>query len=204
MTITVVFLSCSSEDKVVEVAEEEEVADVEEEEAEDDEDDEDGDEVEEEAEEPYEEATERTTSIATTTTTTTESVEEVVRGNPLFTRIFFLRKKGSITPAFKISTQPSTTDFPTKSENSKLQVVLGFSSSFWFNKQSINSFSIMWNAMFEDYSVPCVCYLAYCSAKLHLTGCQCHLTKAELGDLLGILLATGVYYIPLSGASFTT
>ncbi|XP_034873420.1 amyloid-beta precursor protein isoform X2 [Mirounga angustirostris] len=68
-----------SEDKVVEVAEEEEVADVEEEEAEDDEDDEDGDEVEEEAEEPYEEATERTTSIATTTTTTTESVEEVVR-----------------------------------------------------------------------------------------------------------------------------
>nr|XP_014714505.2 amyloid-beta precursor protein isoform X6 [Equus asinus] len=68
-----------SEDKVVEVAEEEDVADVEEEEAEDDEDDEDGDEVEEEAEEPYEEATERTTSIATTTTTTTESVEEVVR-----------------------------------------------------------------------------------------------------------------------------
>uniref|UniRef100_A0A7N5KHQ6 Amyloid-beta A4 protein n=1 Tax=Ailuropoda melanoleuca TaxID=9646 RepID=A0A7N5KHQ6_AILME len=67
-----------SEDKVVEVAEEEEVADVEEEEAEDDEDDEDGDEVEEEAEEPYEEAAERTTSIATTTTTT-ESVEEVVR-----------------------------------------------------------------------------------------------------------------------------
>uniref|UniRef100_A0A2I3LKW1 Amyloid-beta A4 protein n=1 Tax=Papio anubis TaxID=9555 RepID=A0A2I3LKW1_PAPAN len=68
-----------SEDKVVEVAEEEEVAEVEEEEADDDEDDEDGDEVEEEAEEPYEEATERTTSIATTTTTTTESVEEVVR-----------------------------------------------------------------------------------------------------------------------------
>uniref|UniRef100_A0A2K6FBJ0 Amyloid beta protein n=1 Tax=Propithecus coquereli TaxID=379532 RepID=A0A2K6FBJ0_PROCO len=67
-----------SEDKVVEVAEEEEVADVEEE-IEDDEDDEDGDEVEEEAEEPYEEATERTTSIAATTTTTTESVEEVVR-----------------------------------------------------------------------------------------------------------------------------
>uniref|UniRef100_A0A2I3G872 Amyloid-beta precursor protein n=1 Tax=Nomascus leucogenys TaxID=61853 RepID=A0A2I3G872_NOMLE len=67
-----------SEDKVVEVAEEEEVAEVEEE-ADDDEDDEDGDEVEEEAEEPYEEATERTTSIATTTTTTTESVEEVVR-----------------------------------------------------------------------------------------------------------------------------
>ncbi|XP_032485673.1 amyloid-beta precursor protein isoform X6 [Phocoena sinus] len=65
-----------SEDKVVEVAEEEEVADVEEEEAEDEED---GDEVEEEAEEPYEEATERTTSVATTTTTTTESVEEVVR-----------------------------------------------------------------------------------------------------------------------------
>nr|CAA66230.1 putative amyloid precursor protein [Cavia sp.] len=68
-----------SEDKVVEVAEEEEVADVEEEEADDDEDVEDGDEVEEEAEEPYEEATEKTTSIATTTTTTTESVEEVVR-----------------------------------------------------------------------------------------------------------------------------
>ncbi|XP_006157763.2 amyloid-beta A4 protein isoform X3 [Tupaia chinensis] len=68
-----------SEDKVVEVAEEEEVADVEEEEADDEEDDEDGDEAEEEAEEPYEEATERTTSIATTTTTTTESVEEVVR-----------------------------------------------------------------------------------------------------------------------------
>ncbi|KAF6384366.1 amyloid beta precursor protein [Rhinolophus ferrumequinum] len=68
-----------SEDKVVEVAEEEEVTDGEEEEAEDDEDDEDGEEVEEEAEEPYEEATERTTSIATTTTTTTESVEEVVR-----------------------------------------------------------------------------------------------------------------------------
>ncbi|XP_043749162.1 amyloid-beta precursor protein isoform X7 [Cervus elaphus] len=67
-----------SEDKVVEVAEEEEVADVEEEEADDEEDDEDGEEVEEEAEEPYEEATERTTSIATTTTTT-ESVEEVVR-----------------------------------------------------------------------------------------------------------------------------
>lgn len=67
-----------SEDKVVEVAEEEEVADVEEEEANDDEDVEDDDEVEEEAEEPYEEATERTTSIATTTTTT-ESVEEVVR-----------------------------------------------------------------------------------------------------------------------------
>uniref|UniRef100_A0A8C5XIY7 Amyloid-beta A4 protein n=1 Tax=Microcebus murinus TaxID=30608 RepID=A0A8C5XIY7_MICMU len=67
-----------SEDKVVEIAEEEEVADIEEE-AEDDEDDEDGDEVEEEAEEPYEEATERTTSIAATTTTTTESVEEVVR-----------------------------------------------------------------------------------------------------------------------------
>ncbi|XP_069886620.1 amyloid-beta precursor protein isoform X6 [Dipodomys merriami] len=68
-----------SEDKVVEVAEEEDVADVEEEEADDDEDVEDGDEVEEEAEEPYEEAKERTTSIATTTTTTTESVEEVVR-----------------------------------------------------------------------------------------------------------------------------
>ncbi|XP_066226036.1 amyloid-beta precursor protein isoform X6 [Saccopteryx leptura] len=68
-----------SEDKVVEVAEDEEVADVEEEEAEDGEDDEDGEEVEEDAEEPYEEATERTTSIATTTTTTTESVEEVVR-----------------------------------------------------------------------------------------------------------------------------
>uniref|UniRef100_A0A2K5CBE8 Amyloid-beta A4 protein n=1 Tax=Aotus nancymaae TaxID=37293 RepID=A0A2K5CBE8_AOTNA len=68
-----------SEDKVVEVTEEEEVAEVEEEEADDEEDDEDGDEVEEEAEEPYEEATERTTSIATTTTTTTESVEEVVR-----------------------------------------------------------------------------------------------------------------------------
>ncbi|KAM6161416.1 amyloid-beta precursor protein isoform 3-T3 [Erethizon dorsatum] len=68
-----------SEDKVVEVTEEEEVADVEEEEADDDEDVEDGDEVEEEAEEPYEEATEKTTSIATTTTTTTESVEEVVR-----------------------------------------------------------------------------------------------------------------------------
>ncbi|XP_076974896.1 amyloid-beta precursor protein isoform X5 [Tamandua tetradactyla] len=67
-----------SEDKVVEVAEEEEVADVEEE-VDDDEDDEDGDEVEEQAEEPFEEATERTTSIATTTTTTTESVEEVVR-----------------------------------------------------------------------------------------------------------------------------
>uniref|UniRef100_A0A8C6DM93 Amyloid-beta A4 protein n=1 Tax=Moschus moschiferus TaxID=68415 RepID=A0A8C6DM93_MOSMO len=67
-----------SEDKVVEVAEEEEVADVEEEEADDEEDEEDGEEVEEEAEEPYEEATERTTSIATTTTTT-ESVEEVVR-----------------------------------------------------------------------------------------------------------------------------
>ncbi|XP_065769759.1 amyloid-beta precursor protein isoform X6 [Muntiacus reevesi] len=67
-----------SEDKVVEVTEEEEVADVEEEEADDEEDDEDGEEVEEEAEEPYEEATERTTSIATTTTTT-ESVEEVVR-----------------------------------------------------------------------------------------------------------------------------
>ncbi|XP_005201198.1 amyloid-beta precursor protein isoform X7 [Bos indicus] len=68
-----------SEDKVIEVAEEEEVADVEEEEADDEEDDEDGEELEEEAEEPYEEATERTTSIATTTTTTTESVEEVVR-----------------------------------------------------------------------------------------------------------------------------
>ncbi|XP_020748071.1 amyloid-beta precursor protein isoform X6 [Odocoileus virginianus] len=67
-----------SEDKVVEVTEEEEVADVEEEEADEEEDDEDGEEVEEEAEEPYEEATERTTSIATTTTTT-ESVEEVVR-----------------------------------------------------------------------------------------------------------------------------
>ncbi|XP_004627759.1 amyloid-beta A4 protein isoform X6 [Octodon degus] len=68
-----------SEDKVVEVAEEEEVADVEEEEVDEEEDVEDGDEVEEEAEEPYEEATEKTTSIATTTTTTTESVEEVVR-----------------------------------------------------------------------------------------------------------------------------
>uniref|UniRef100_A0A4W2GTJ9 Amyloid-beta A4 protein n=1 Tax=Bos indicus x Bos taurus TaxID=30522 RepID=A0A4W2GTJ9_BOBOX len=68
-----------SEDKVIEVAEEEEVADVEEEEADDEEDDEDGEELEEEAEEPFEEATERTTSIATTTTTTTESVEEVVR-----------------------------------------------------------------------------------------------------------------------------
>ncbi|XP_073928966.1 amyloid-beta precursor protein isoform X6 [Castor canadensis] len=67
-----------SEDKVVEVTEEEEVADAEEE-ADDDEDVEDGDEVEEEAEETYEEVTERTTSIATTTTTTTESVEEVVR-----------------------------------------------------------------------------------------------------------------------------
>ncbi|XP_004588656.1 amyloid-beta precursor protein isoform X5 [Ochotona princeps] len=66
-----------SEDKVVEVAEEEEVADAEEE-GNDDEDVEDDEEVEEEAEEPYEEATERTTSIATTTTTT-ESVEEVVR-----------------------------------------------------------------------------------------------------------------------------
>ncbi|XP_025728347.1 amyloid-beta precursor protein isoform X5 [Callorhinus ursinus] len=68
-----------SEDKVVEVAEEEEVADVEEEAAEGVEDGEVGEEVEEEAEEPYEEAPERTTSIATTTTTTTESVEEVVR-----------------------------------------------------------------------------------------------------------------------------
>ncbi|XP_048202328.1 amyloid-beta precursor protein isoform X5 [Perognathus longimembris pacificus] len=68
-----------SEDKVVEVAEEEDVADIEEEEADEEEDVEDGDEVEEEAEEPYEEAKERTTSIATTTTTTTESVEEVVR-----------------------------------------------------------------------------------------------------------------------------
>ncbi|KAM5281270.1 amyloid-beta precursor protein isoform 7-T7 [Ctenodactylus gundi] len=67
-----------SEDKVLEVAEDEEVTDVEEE-ADDDEDVEEGDEVEEDAEEPYEEATERTTSIATTTTTTTESVEEVVR-----------------------------------------------------------------------------------------------------------------------------
>ncbi|XP_068826478.1 amyloid-beta precursor protein isoform X2 [Capricornis sumatraensis] len=68
-----------SEDKAVELAEEEEVVDVEEEEADEEEDDEDGEEVEEEAEEPYEEATERTTSIAATTTTTTESVEEVVR-----------------------------------------------------------------------------------------------------------------------------
>uniref|UniRef100_A0AC11AX11 Amyloid beta protein n=2 Tax=Caprinae TaxID=9963 RepID=A0AC11AX11_SHEEP len=68
-----------SEDKAIELAEEEEVVDVEEEEADDEEDDEDGEELEEEAEEPYEEATERTTSIATTTTTTTESVEEVVR-----------------------------------------------------------------------------------------------------------------------------
>ncbi|XP_069405868.1 amyloid-beta precursor protein isoform X5 [Ovis canadensis] len=68
-----------SEDKAIELAEEEEVVDVEEEEADDEQDDEDGEELEEEAEEPYEEATERTTSIATTTTTTTESVEEVVR-----------------------------------------------------------------------------------------------------------------------------
>ncbi|XP_040083569.1 amyloid-beta precursor protein isoform X5 [Oryx dammah] len=68
-----------SEDKAIEVAEEEEVVDVEEEEADEEEDDEDGEELEEEAEEPYEEAAERTTSIATTTTTTTESVEEVVR-----------------------------------------------------------------------------------------------------------------------------
>ncbi|KAM4887229.1 amyloid-beta precursor protein isoform 5-T5 [Thomomys bottae] len=68
-----------SEDKVVEVAEEEDVADVEEEEADEEEEVEDGDEVEEEAEERYEETKERTTSIATTTTTTTESVEEVVR-----------------------------------------------------------------------------------------------------------------------------
>ncbi|XP_052504118.1 amyloid-beta precursor protein isoform X4 [Budorcas taxicolor] len=68
-----------SEDKAIELAEEEEVVDVEEEEADEEEDDEDGEELEEEAEEPYEEATERTTSIATTTTTTTESVEEVVR-----------------------------------------------------------------------------------------------------------------------------
>ena len=94
MTIAIISPSCSSEDKVIEVAEEEEVADVEEEEADDEEDDEDGEELEEEAEEPFEEATERTTSIATTTTTTTESVEEVVRGNPLLTRIFFLREKG--------------------------------------------------------------------------------------------------------------
>ena len=98
-----VSISCCSEDKVVEVAEEEEGADVEDEEAEDDEDDEDGDEVEEEAEEPYEEATERTTSIATTTTTTTESVEEVVRGNALFVGISSVREKESLVP----TTQPS-------------------------------------------------------------------------------------------------
>ena len=123
MTIIVISLSCSSEDKVVEVAEEEEVADIEEEEAEDDEDEEDGDEVEEEAEEPYEEATERTTSIATTTTTTTESVEEVVRGNPLFTRIFFLGGKESITPELEISIHPTTIASPSqkiKIHNNKL------------------------------------------------------------------------------------
>lgn len=108
MTIAIISPSCSSEDKVVEVAEEEEVADVEEEEADEEEDDEDGEEVEEEAEEPYEEATERTTSIATTTTTT-ESVEEVVRGNPLFTWIFLLGEKEGITPEFEISIQPATT-----------------------------------------------------------------------------------------------
>lgn len=112
MTVTVIFISCSSEDKVVEVAEEEEVADVEEEEAEDDEDGEEGDEVEEEAEEPYEEATERTTSIATTTTTTTESVEEVVRGNSLLTCISPVREKGSLMPEFDISLQPTTTRLP--------------------------------------------------------------------------------------------
>ncbi|XP_023365468.1 amyloid-beta A4 protein isoform X2 [Otolemur garnettii] len=98
-----------SEDKVVEVAEEEEVADVEEE-VEDDEDDEDGDEVEEEAEEPYEEATERTTSIATTTTTT-ESVEEVVREvcseqaetgpcRAMFSRWYFDVTEGKCAPFF--------------------------------------------------------------------------------------------------------
>ena len=109
MTIAIISPSCSSEDKVVEVAEEEEVADVEEEEADDEEDDEDGEEVEEEAEEPYEEATERTTSIATTTTTT-ESVEEVVRGNPPFPWIFLLgEEKEGITPEFEISIQPATT-----------------------------------------------------------------------------------------------
>ncbi|XP_076974893.1 amyloid-beta precursor protein isoform X2 [Tamandua tetradactyla] len=99
-----------SEDKVVEVAEEEEVADVEEE-VDDDEDDEDGDEVEEQAEEPFEEATERTTSIATTTTTTTESVEEVVREvcseqpetgpcRALISRWYFDVTEGKCTPFF--------------------------------------------------------------------------------------------------------
>lgn len=100
----------------MEVTEEEEVAEVEEEDAEDDEDDEDGDEAEEDAEEPYEETTERTTSIATTTTTTTESVEEVVRGNPLFTTISFLREKEDILAKFEISIQSGTTVFPTKTK----------------------------------------------------------------------------------------
>lgn len=113
-------LSCSSEDKVVEVTEEEEVADVEEEEVEDGEDDEDGEEADEEAEEPYEEATERTTSIATTTTTTTESVEEVVRGNPLFTGVFFRREKENIIAELEISIQSATAASSTKQYNNKM------------------------------------------------------------------------------------
>lgn len=108
---TAVSLCSSSEDKVVEVAEEEEVADVEEEEADDDEDVEDGDEVEEEAEEPYEEATERTTSIATTTTTTTESVEEVVRGKT----VGFLESQmggGMISTNASLLQPPTLTSLP--------------------------------------------------------------------------------------------
>ena len=166
MTIAIISPSRSSEDKVIEVAEEEEVADVEEEEADDEEDDEDGEELEEEAEEPYEEATERTTSIATTTTTTTESVEEVVRGNPLLTWIFFLREKEGITPGFEISIQPAATASQVMGGD-KLPVLVEL---ILVEQASNDSFQKMWNLDFTDCSVPCICYLACCSAELHLTG----------------------------------
>lgn len=132
------FSSCSSEDKAIELAEEEEVVDVEEEEADDEEDDEDGEELEEEAEEPYEEATERTTSIATTTTTTTESVEEVVRGNPLLTWIF-LREKEGITPGSEISIRPTTTASQVMGGN----VTSCLWNSFWLNKHPTIHFKKM-------------------------------------------------------------
>lgn len=188
LTVPVIFISCSSEDKVVEVAEEEEVADVEEEEAEDDEDDEDGDEVEEEAEEPYEEATERTTSIATTTTTTTESVEEVVRGNSLCA---WISSVGDVVwnlhPAHHHRLpQPEVRVKVTS------RMLVRLSSAWQAVQQFISNNVKSWLAA---CSMPCICCLASPSLFCKTTPNQVPslLEEAELGDLLGIPLAVGIH-----------
>lgn len=167
MTIAIISPSCSSEDKVVEVAEEEEVADVEEEEADDEEDDEDGEEVEEEAEEPYEEATERTTSIATTTTTT-ESVEEVVRGNHCSLGFSCSGKRKASHQSLKFPS--SLPPLPPRWWEVTRSLVLV---ELFLDEQASNdSFKKMWNLDITDCSVSAtsVCYLARGSAELCLTG----------------------------------